>query len=242
MTELLHSDYCRLSLPGVDAVTLTALATPMHEILQTTTLYAHAQAHPARRAFAGRGPAYAIPLGDEHAVVRHVRHGGWLAPLTGDLFLAPTRAPYELAVSHRLRELGVSTPAVLAYVTYAAAPGVRRADVVTREVPNATDLGALLALGPPAAPSAATLWAAVAVLIEDLARVGAYHADLNVKNVLIGPTPTPTPTPTPPTPDGGLRAYAIDVDRIVWGHAGDHGLVRANMDRVHRSARKRGLL
>ena len=128
-----------------------------------------------------------------------MRHGGLLASLTSDLFLAPTRAPYELSVSHRLRDGGVSTPAVLAYVTYAAGPLLRRADVVTREIPNASDLGTLLESGAPAAPPAAALWDAVAVLVEDLARVGAYHADLNVKNVLVGPDA-----------HGGLRAYAIE--------------------------------
>ena len=231
MTGLLHSDYCRLTLPRVEAVALVALADPVREILERGTIYAHAESHPSRRSLAGRGPAYAIPLGPERAVVRHVRHGGLLASLTGDRFLTPTRAPYELSVSHRLREGGVSTPAVLAYVTYAAGPLLRRADVVTREIPDASDLGALLDTSAPAGPPPAALWDAVAVLVEDLARVGAYHADLNVKNVLIGPDP-----------QGGLRAYAIDVDRVVLGLAGDRALVRANTDRVRRSALKRGLL
>ena len=91
MTGALHSDYCRLNLPRVDAVAMVALADPVREILQTGTIYAHAESHPSRRSLAGRGPAYAIPLGPERAVVRHVRHGGLLASLTSDLFLAPTR-------------------------------------------------------------------------------------------------------------------------------------------------------
>ena len=49
---------------------------------------------------------------------RRNRHGGLFAPLTGDLFLSPTRAPYELAASLNLLSVGVPTPAILAYATY----------------------------------------------------------------------------------------------------------------------------
>ena len=62
-------------------------------------------------------------------------------------------------------------------------------------------------------------------------RAGAYHEDLNVRNILISAGA-----------DGRRTAHAIDVDRVVWGHPGDPALVRTNLDRLHRSARKQGLL
>ena len=71
----------------------------------------------------------------------------------------------------------------------------------------------------------------MSALIAALASVGAYHADLNVRNVLVSTSA-----------DGRRTAHAIDVDRVEWGHPGDPGLVRANLDRLHRSARKQGLL
>jgi 3-deoxy-D-manno-octulosonic acid kinase len=223
--------YERLDTPRATGVVLTDLAQSLREIVSAHTIYAHASAHPERRELSGRGPAYAIPLGSERVVVRHVRHGGFLAPLTQDLFLPPTRAPYELAVSHRLRDGGVPTPQVVAYITYPAALFFRRADVITREIPDATDLGTLLGTASRSASDRAALWETVLELINALAAAGAYHEDLNVRNILISAGP-----------DGQRTAHAIDVDRVVWGHPGDPALVRSNLERLHRSARKQGLL
>lgn len=231
MTGPPHPEYRRLETPTASGVALASLLQPLREIVEKRTVYAYAEHHTGRRELAGRGPAYAIPLGLERVVVRHVRHGGLLAPLTRDLFLAPTRAPYELAVSHRLRDGGVPTPEVVAYVTYPVARFLRRADIVTREIPDAVDLGTLLGTASRSNSERAALWDLVTELIDALATVGAYHADLNVKNVLVA------------ADAGGRRtAHAIDVDRVVWSHPGDRALVRTNMDRLRRSARKRGLL
>ena len=91
MTGPPHPDYRRVETPIASAVALSDLVPPLREIIETRTIYAHAAAHPERRELSGRGPAYAIPLGPARVVVRHVRHGGLLAPVTRDLFLAPTR-------------------------------------------------------------------------------------------------------------------------------------------------------
>jgi hypothetical protein len=232
MTGLPYPEYSRLETPRGRGVALHELVEPLSLILGRESLYAHARSHAGRRELAGRGLAYAIPLGTGRVVVRHVRHGGFLAPITGDVFLAPTRAPYELAVSQRLRDGGVPTPQVVAYVTYAAGPLLRRADVVTREIADAPDLGTRLARGAVGDAERGALWDATEALIEALGRVGAYHADLNVANVLLAPAGDAD----------HLTAYAIDVDRVVWGRAGDPAVARANRARLHRSARKRGLL
>jgi len=223
--------YERLETPIATGVVLADLAQPLREIISARTIYTHAASHPERRELSGRGPAYAIPLGTARVVVRHARHGGFLAPITRDLFLPPTRAPYELAVSHRLRDGGVPTPQVVAYITYPAAMFLRRADVITREIPDATDLGTLLGTASRSASDRAALWEAVSELITSLAAAGAYHEDLNVRNILVSAGA-----------DGRRTAHAIDVDRVVWGHPGDPALVRTNLDRLHRSARKQGLL
>jgi 3-deoxy-D-manno-octulosonic acid kinase len=133
------------------------------------TLHAWAAHRPDARPLRGRGTAYAVPLGDERVVVRHSRHGGMLAPITRDLFLAPTRAPHELDVSLRLRAAGVPTPEILAYATYAVLPGIERADVVTREI-TGDELDA---------PAAAD------DLLSAMQRAGAVHPDLNMRNVLV---------------------------------------------------------
>jgi RIO-like serine/threonine protein kinase len=177
-------------------------------------LYAAAAAQPDRREYRGRGIAYGVALGSISVVVRHSRHGGLLAPLTGDLFLPPTRAPHERDVSVRLIAAGVPTPEVLAFAVYRAGPILRRADVVTREIVGARDLAAH-----PATPEAT---AAIETLLSALARAGAKHADLNAKNILLV----------------GNVAYVIDVDRIVFAA---QGVDAANRARLRRSIAKLGL-
>jgi len=192
------------------------------------TLYEYAARHPRARAMSGRGVAYAVPLPDgaTGVVVRRSRHGGLLAPLTGERFLAPTRAPYELDVSLRLRALGVPTPELVAYLTYPAGPFLRRADVATREVPRARDLAVSL-LGTADERTKRGWLEATARLLAQLRAAGARHADLNLKNVLLAPDE-----------GGGCRAHVLDVDRVTLGAPGDPRAARANFDRLARSARK----
>src|SRR5439155_892053 len=73
-------------------------------LLARGSLYDAASRDRAARPLEGRGIAYAIalPVSGTRAVVRHNRHGGLLAPVTRDLFLPPTRAPYELSTAMRL--------------------------------------------------------------------------------------------------------------------------------------------
>ena len=152
---------------------LEAFAAAVDAVLATgTTLHAWAATTRQARPLRGRGTAYATVLAEVPVVVRHSRHGGLLAPVTRDLFLAPTRAPHELAVSLRLRAAGVPTPEVVAYATHIVVPGLERADVVTREIEGHELESALDAEG--------LLWA--------MSRAGAVHPDLNMRNVLVDGT------------------------------------------------------
>jgi 3-deoxy-D-manno-octulosonic acid kinase len=189
--------------------------------LENGTLYEYARGHAAARSLTGRGVAYAVPLPDgSPVVVRHNRHGGLLAPLTGDRFLPPTRAPYELAVSRRLTTAGVPTPEIIAYAIYPAGPLLRRSDVVSREIANSADLAVRLTTGQEVERRAAL--EASAVLIARLSRCGARHHDLNVKNILLA----------------GGTAWVLDVDRVEFGTPGDEEITARNLERFARSARK----
>lgn len=191
------------------------------------TLYDYAAAHPARRTLHGRAPVYAAPLpGGFRVVVRHSRHGGLLAPVTGDRFLGASRAPGELATALRLAAAGVPTPDVVAYVRYPAGALLCRSDVATGEVADADDLGAVLADDARAAAVDAWLPAVMALLVR-LRRAGARHPDLNVKNVLLAPS------------GRGATAYVLDVDRISFTTPDDARAAAANAARLLRSARKR---
>lgn len=191
------------------------------------TLYEAAARDLAARRFSGRGVAYAIalPVSGTRVVVRHNRHGGLLAGLTRDLFLPPTRAPYELAVSLRLATLGVRTPEVLMYGVQRLTLGLRRSDVVTCEIVGGRDLATFMM--PDTSPDErAQAWAAARELVLALNAAGARHHDLNVKNILLAPSSC------------GLEAWVLDVDRVDFGAPGSPAVSNGNGERLLRSARK----
>ena len=100
---------------------------------------------------------------------------------------------------------------------------IRRADVATRLVPDARDLGDAIGAVPDDAWIDAT-----AALLRALAAAGARHPDLNLKNVLLAA-------------DG---AWVLDVDVVALGTPPE-AAARANWARLERSLlkwrRERGL-
>jgi 3-deoxy-D-manno-octulosonic acid kinase len=219
--------------PGYEAIevrgaTVTALASlvgAVEEALAGGTLYDWAAGRDGAQALAGRGTAWAttLPNGTE-VVVRHSRHGGLLAPLTGDLFLPPSRAPRELATAVRLARAGVATPEVAVCVVYPARGVLCRADVATRTLKGADFPTAWRAAADE--PTRHAILDATATLLRAMQRAGAAHPDLNLKNVfLTGAGST-------------LTAFVLDVDRIAFGAADDPTIAGRNIARVVRSARK----
>jgi 3-deoxy-D-manno-octulosonic acid kinase len=198
------------------------------EALGAGTLYDWAAAQKAPDLMRGRGVSYGVtlPAGDlavsTPVVVRRNRHGGVLRFLTGEHFLLPTRAPLELEVSVRLLAAGIPTPEVVACVVYPAGAIFGRSDVMTRRLPAGGDL--------PAVWKGAEhrlrerLLEAVGKLLAALAAAGAWHADLNLKNIYIaGPPAEP-------------QAFLLDVDRVTF--PGDKEVAELNFRRLARSARK----
>jgi 3-deoxy-D-manno-octulosonic acid kinase len=149
---------------------LEAFAAAVDAVLASgETLHGWAARTPNAKPLRGRDVAYATVLDGAPVVVRHSRHGGVLAPITRDFFLAPTRAPHELDVAIRLRAAGVPTPEIVAYATYTVIPGIERADVVTREIAGHELASPQEAEG----------------LLAALRDAGAVHPDLNMRNVLV---------------------------------------------------------
>jgi hypothetical protein len=186
---------------GVTVIAQRALAGEIAGVVASHgTLYGWASETPQPRALRGRAPVYvaALPRCGDLVAVRHVWHGGLLAPLTGDRFRLPTRAGRELAMSIALRADGIATTEIVAYALYPAGPGLARVDVLTRYVPDAHDLGAVLSGLAPAWPLEQA-GALVRATLERLAARGYHHPDLNVKNLLLAPS----------VPEGAL---VIDVD------------------------------
>lgn len=220
--------YVHLAAGRCAVVVMSEHAEDALALLADRSVYATAARDPAARPLAGRGVAYAIslPRTGVRAVVRHNRHGGLFAPLTRDVFLAPTRAPYELDVSLRLTERGVRTPRVLMYAVERVVALFRRADVVTREVVHGRDLASYMMPGERRG-ARAEAWSATVALLRALGAAGARHHDLNVKNVLLAPAP-----------GGPLEAWVLDVDRVAFGTPDSAEVRRGNAARLARSARK----
>jgi hypothetical protein len=198
----------------------------VRQMLTAGTLYDYARHHPAARSLTGRRVVYAVPLPTsvERVVIRRNHHGGLVGDFRSDLFLPPTRAPRELSTSERLRVAGVPTPAMLGYAVYRAGPGLRRADIMTLEVPHAVDLSTPLKSAH--APERVRALTAAACLIRALSEIGARHHDLNVKNVLLERLEDLVP-----------RALVLDVDRVTFARKGAP-VLEQNLARLLRSARK----
>ena len=193
---------------------------------QVRTLHGWAATAPGARPFQGRTTAWGatLPRGGPAVVVRHARHGGLFAPLTGDRFLWPGRAPWELEVSERLRASGVPTPAVVAYVLYPAGPGFCRCDVATARLPEGGDLPQVWQDADAGARDG--ILTAVAALVRALGLVGAHHEDVNAKNIYLA------------REGAGWRAFALDVDRVRFLPTGDTRATALNLARLTRSLRK----
>ena len=228
--ENVPEGYDSVDIRGTTLVARRADFEAARTALEAGTLYDYAARHEQSRALTGRGIVYAVPFPNgDRVVVRHNRHGGLLAPLTGDRFLPPTRAPYELATSVRLTAYGVPTPEIIAYAVYRAGPLLRRSDVASREIPDSADLATTLMTADTGERRAAL--GAAAALIGLLSACGARHHDLNLKNVLV----------TRASVRGSvvrLTAYVLDVDRVEFGRPGDSRITEGNLDRFMRSARK----
>ena len=220
-----------MDLPHASAVVRADLESLIRDALcdPPITLHEWAGTRSDARPLRGRGIVWAVELPGTglRAVVRHNRHGGLLAPLTGDRFLAPTRAPYELDASLRLERRDVETPPVLAIVTYPAGLGVlARSDVATQEIVGGRDLGAVLLATTPGDSARVHALDAVRALLVRLTDAGARHHDLNVKNILLAGD------------EAAQRAVLLDVDRVTFHRPGSRGVQTGNAARLRRSLDK----
>ncbi len=218
--------YEHLIVDSTNALVLKSFSGTLRDVLAIGTLYDHASQASGATRMIGRMPVFAIPFGlaQEKIVVRHAVRGGLAGRLVRDRFLAPTRATRELATAFRLRLSGVPTPEVVAVVTYAAGPLLRRADIATRYIDGA-DLAAVFTDVRNDAQRRPIL-DAVVTLLTRLGNAGAQHQDLNLRNILIT------------AGEQGYRAHVLDVDRVHFHVPGDPMVLRANLDRLVRSLRK----
>lgn len=222
------SSYDRFKVGHARVLAAKSCAAGIRTALEHQSLYEYAQRQPDAKPLTGRAPVFAVTLPDGcgRAVIRHNMRGGFMAKLSRDVFFLPTRGIRELVTSLRLRALGVSTPEVLAYVSYPTAWAFRRTDIATREIPNGHDLSVVLAKVTDH-PHRTMVLDAIAKLLRALTHAGAHHQDLNLKNILMT------------AGEGeGLDAHLLDVDRVQFHSPGSPLVAKANLDRLIRSLRK----
>jgi hypothetical protein len=219
--------YTRFEVRDAMVVARTEYADGLRDAMrEVRTLHCWASTVPGAKAYHGRATAWGarLPGTTVDIVVRHAHHGGLLAPITGDRFLWPGRAPWELSASERLRAAKVRTPRIAAYVLYPVGFGFCRGDVATERLPDGGDLPALWRDAD--GETQRNLVTATAELVRALSAASAHHEDLNAKNVYLT------------RGESGWRAYALDVDRVRFLAPGDDRAAALNLARLDRSLRK----
>lgn len=228
-SQALPEGYVSLYVNGITAVACKWAADAVAQIIARQTLHQWAAGQNPNEQFMGRGVNYGVmlPAGNETAattavVVRRNRHGGLFRAVTGEFFAAPSRAPLELANYLRLASAGVKTPELIAYATYPALFNLVKCDVVTRRLPDGGDFPEVWQQTGRAGRE--QLLVSAATLVRDLAAAGAWHADLNLKNIYVAGR------------GSDLTSYVLDIDRVSFPLTGD--VAAWNINRLNRSARK----
>lgn len=175
-----------------------------------------------------RYPVFAFPDGTR-AILKHCRRGGLAGRLLGDLFFGLRRPVREFMLADRAARRGVPTAALLAARVRSVATLFYRGDLVVREIPGARDLGAAMD-APPAGPRERNqLLKAAASAVRRMHDAGLWHADLNLKNILVA------------AEGAGTAAYVIDLDRATLRQGPLGPADRAgNLRRLARSYAKAG--
>ena len=177
----------------------------------------------------GRGTLRMVRLSDgETALVRSYRHGGLLRNYTREWFFTwPPRPFRELAITEELRRRGLRTVEIYAACVHRIAGPIYRGWLVTRKLRGSSDLWAALQGDLSQRCGLRATLKAVADTLHTMHREGVYHADLNLKNILV-------------RFDGSaVQAYLIDFDkaRFFLGELSSR-LANKNLRRLECSVRK----
>lgn len=187
--------------------------------------------------YSGRGRIVRYSLGPAVAgcaLIRHYRRGGVFGGLLRDFYLGKRRFLQEVRVSEWARGQDIPTAEVLALRIEHKGLGLYRGDLVTREIGDSEDLDKYLQSsgkrGGKTKDRGREIIRSVALLLQRMHRAGLYHADLNLKNILIQCT------------GSGVKSYVIDLDRArVIKPLGSRMRIR-NLVRLYRSLDKQGYL
>jgi 3-deoxy-D-manno-octulosonic acid kinase len=169
----------------------------------------------------GRGSALFVDTAFGPAVLREYLRGGWPARISRDrYFFVGYERSRPLAEFHVLAELaqaGLPAPAPLAALCRRRGL-LYRGWLLMERIPDVEPLADLLQSGDRDPP----LWRACGETIRRFHAAGVVHADLNARNVLVGPQYT---------------VHLVDFDRARI-REGDTDAFRCNLARLRRSLEK----
>jgi hypothetical protein len=177
----------------------------------------------------GRGAVRVQGLANGHtAVIRRYFHGGAFRRVTRDWFFTwPPRPFRELAITEELRRRGLRTLEVYAACVSRPFGPFYRGWFITRQLPEAEDLWSALKTGFAERLGFERVLRVVAESIAALHREGVYHADLNLKNILVR------------AEGADVAAYIIDFDKTkVFRGKLPKPLASKNLNRLERSVLK----
>jgi tRNA A-37 threonylcarbamoyl transferase component Bud32 len=140
--------------------------------------------------FEGRGPLALLVTPGGSALIKQCLRGGLAGALNRDLFWGRVRPFEEMGLNCILLEEGFPTAEILAAVKLKAWGPFYRAFLVMRELPESIDLLDYLkaiAHDAPETRRAKKAWVfrGVASSFKTMHRLGVFHGDLNVKNILV---------------------------------------------------------
>jgi len=141
----------------------------------------------AGAAHAGRGPVLSVghwPGSTESIVVRKYRRGGLLRFLIADVFYGSRRSFDELAVTLAAARAGIPVAEALAAASLRVWGPLYRHYFVTRELRDCCDLPDWFKKGCADKDGEAQA-RSLADLVRRMHDSGLYHADLNLKNILV---------------------------------------------------------
>lgn len=179
--------------------------------------------------FQGRGVLRAVKLlHDETALIRAYRHGGFFRGVAPHWFFSwPPRPFRELAITEELRRRGLRTVEVYAACLSRPVGPLYRGWLVTKHLRGSEDLWSALQSGLIQRVGLEIALRAVAESIRSMHREGVFHADLNLKNILLH------------VEEPVVTSYIIDYDkaRLFLGKLPAE-LAKSNLTRLRRSTQK----
>lgn len=166
----------------------------------------------------GRGSAWFVEAPYGPVVLRHYLRGGWAAKLSRQAYFftgVSTSRPFrEYHILAELFEKGLPVPRPVAALCQHKG-FVATGAIMTACIPSAKTLADVVA----GAGETEGLWASVGRCIRKFHSAGAWHADLNARNILL---------------DSDSRVYLIDFDRARL-QAGEPVNGERNLKRLKRS-------